>query len=77
VRDELPKHITDMFDNAHKLPEGKRAGQTKIMQELFDKDETAKKNKKNKITKNKRTKKKQNNNKIQKNRRMKPAIVGF
>ena len=42
LKDSLPKHIVDLFDNAHRLPEGKRAGQTKIISDLFDKDESGK-----------------------------------
>ena len=38
VKADLPKHIQDLFDNAHLAPEGKRATQTKVIENLFDKD---------------------------------------
>ena len=36
IADSHP-HITDLFDNAHKTPEGKRETQTKVMENCFKK----------------------------------------
>ncbi len=37
LQDSLPKYLMDMFQNAHKHPSGKRARETEIINQAFDK----------------------------------------
>ena len=36
-QDELPPHIVDMFDNAHKHADGERMRKSEIINNMFDK----------------------------------------